>query len=451
MTSNKNQDYRSLYREKLTSARQAVSVVRSGDWIDYGWCINTPQLLDQALAERYQELTDVKLRGGVLLRRPAVTSVPEAPRHFIWNSWHMTGVERKILADGGAFYCPMRYSELPRLYLETLSPIRAAFVQTTPMDREGWFHFGPGVSHLPQVCQRAEYVFVEVNRNLPCCPAKGVGGVHISQVAGVVEGQNPSLGQLSAGQPTETDCQIARRVVGEIPNGACLQLGIGTMPSAVGHMIAQSDLKDLGVHTELYVDAFAEIARTGKMTGQHKGIDHGLQIYTFAAGSQGLYDYLEHNPICRAACVDYTNNASVIAQLDNFISINSAVHVDLFGQVNAESVGTCHISGAGGQLDFLLGAYLSKGGKSFICLPATFTGPDGQMQSRILPTLPPGSIVTDTRPVVQYLVTEYGMVNLKGTSTWERAERIISIAHPDAREDLICQAEKMGIWRRTNR
>ena len=223
------------------------------------------------------------------------------------------------------------------------------------------------------------------------------------------------------------------------------------MPNTIGAMIAQSDLKDLSVHTEMYVDGFVDIAAAGKITGRHKNLDKGRQVYAFAAGTQKLYDYVNRNPDVMAAPVDYTNDVRVIGQIDNFISINNAVDLDLFGQVNAESAGLKHISGTGGQLDFVMGAYLSKGGKSFICLSSTVTGKDGTMKSRIVPTLTNGSICTDPRSCVHYIVTEYGMVNLKGLSTWERAEALISIAHPDFREQLIADAEKMGIWRRSNK
>lgn len=363
----------------------------------------------------------------------------------------MSGVERKMISDGATFYNPMRYSELPRFYRENVEPIRAAFFQVSPMDSQGWFTFGPNSSHMTALCEKAEYVFVEVNHNMPRCLGGAENGIHISQVSGVVYGTCQELGQLGSAAPTEVDQAVAKLIVEQIPNGACLQLGIGGMPNAVGSMIAQSDLKDLGVHTEMYVDAFVDIAMAGKITGSKKALNRGMQVYAFGAGTQKLYDYLDDNISCMAAPVDYTNDVRVVAQLDNFISINNAVDVDLFGQVNAESAGTKHISGAGGQLDFVMGAYLSNGGKSFICLSSTVKGKDGSVQSRIRPTLTNGSIVTDTRANLHYLVTEYGMVNLKGTSTWERAERIISVAHPDFREGLIKDAEKMGIWRRSNK
>lgn len=444
-------DYKKLYQEKLITPERAVQVVQSGDWVDYGWCTGTPRALDKALAARYQELTDVKIRGGILFEKPAVFQVPDAAEHFTWNSWHMSGVERKMAGEGTTFYNPMRYSELPRFYRESLEPIKAAMFQVSLMDEFGYFSFGPNASHLKAVCEQAQVVIVEVNANMPRCLGGFEECIHISQVNYIVEGGNPPMWEMGAAVPTQVDKTVAGLIVAQIPNGACLQLGIGGMPNAVGTMLAQSDLKDLGVHTEMYVDAFVDLAKAGKLTGRYKNIDKGRQTYAFGAGTQKLYNYLHQNPACLSAPVDYTNDVRVIAQLDNFISINNAVDVDLFGQVNAESAGTRHISGAGGQLDFVMGAYLSPGGKSFICLASTMKDKDGTLHSRIRPTLSPGSIVTDTRANIQYLVTEYGIVNLKGTSTWQRAERIISIAHPDFREELIKQAEQMKIWRRSNK
>ena len=445
-------NYLEQYQSKLTTAEEAVKIVQSGDWVDFGWCTITPEALDQALAARYAELYDVKVRGGVLFHKPAIMSVPDVAEHFTWNSWHMSGVERKMMAEGATFYAPMRYSELPRFYRENVEPIHVAMFQVSPMDRQGYFTFGPSASHLQAVCERAEHIIVEVNPNIPRCLGGKENAIHVDQVSMIVEHESP-IGQLPAGGPaTPVDEAVARLIVEEIPNGACLQLGIGGMPNAVGSLIAQSDLKDLGVHTEMYVDGFVDMAMAGKLTGANKAVDRFRQTYAFAAGSQKLYDYLNDNPACMAAPVDYTNDVRVVAQLDQFMSINNAVDVDLFGQVNAESAGIKHISGAGGQLDFVMGAYLSRGGKSFICCSSTFRDKKtGQLESRIKPTLDNGSIVTDTRANTHWLVTEYGKVNLKGASTWERAEKIISIAHPDFRDQLIADAGKMGIWRRSNR
>lgn len=441
------------YQQKLTSAEAAVKAVKSGDWVDYGWCACTANALDKALAARADELEDVKVRGGILMHRPAIADVAEGGRRFTWNSWHMSGVERKMMKEGAAYYTPIRYSELPRYYRENLPAIDVAMFQVAPMDNHGFFNFGPNASHMAAMCERAKVIIVEVNKNVPYCMGGYQNGVHISDVSMIVEGENPAMEQMGgAANPSEVDLAVARLVMEEIPDGACLQLGIGSMPGAVGKMIAESDLKDLGVHTEMYVDAFVDMSLAGKITGQRKNFDKGRQTYAFGAGTQRLYDFLDSNPECLNAPVDYCNDITRVSQLDNFISINGAVDIDLFGQVSSESSGVHHISGAGGQMDFVMGAYLSKGGKSFICCSSSVMDKKtGQLTSRIRPTMLPGTITTATRTNLHYLVTEYGKVNVKGLTTWERAEALIGIAHPQFREELIQDAEKMGIWRRSNK
>ncbi len=445
------EEFLGMYQSKLTTAEEAVKVIKSGDWVDYGFCNTHPHVLDEALARRAPELEDVKVRGGIALWKPAIFDIEEPAKHIIYNSHHTGGFERKHIDTGACFYEPMRYSELPRYYYDHINPPDVALIQVGPMDKHGYFNFGVSASHMKAICDTAKILIVEVNQNMPRCLGGFGESVHITDVDMIVEGRNDPMGQMLSAPPTEIDKAVAKQVVERIPNGACLQLGIGGMPNAVGMLLCDSDLKDMSVHTEMYVEAFVDLSLCGKISGANKSIDHGRQTYSFAAGSQRVYDFLDDNRMCMAAPVSYVNDIRTIASIDNFMSINNAVDIDLYGQVSSETSGIRHISGAGGQQDFVLGAYLSNGGKSFICLSSTFKKKDGTLASRIRPTLAEGSIVTDTRVNTMYVVTEYGCVNLKGLSSWERAEALISIAHPDFREELIQAAQKQKIWYHSNK
>ena len=445
------EEFLGMYQSKLTTAEEAVKVIKSGDWVDYGFCNTHPHVLDEALARRAPELEDVKVRGGIALWKPAIFDIEEPAKHIIYNSHHTGGFERKHIDTGACFYEPMRYSELPRYYYDHINPPDVALIQVGPMDKHGYFNFGVSASHMKAICDTAKILIVEVNQNMPRCLGGFGESVHITDVDMIVEGRNDPMGQMLSAPPTEIDKAVAKQVVERIPNGACLQLGIGGMPNAVGMLLCESDLKDMSVHTEMYVEAFVDLSLCGKISGANKSIDHGRQTYSFAAGSQRVYDFLDDNRMCMAAPVSYVNDIRTIASIDNFMSINNAVDIDLYGQVSSETSGIRHISGAGGQQDFVLGAYLSNGGKSFICLSSSFKKKDGTLASRIRPTLAEGSIVTDTRVNTMYVVTEYGCVNLKGLSSWERAEALISIAHPDFREELIQAAQKQKIWYHSNK
>ena len=444
-------DYTEEYNKKLTTPDEAVKCIKSGDWVDYGWAACTADVLDEALAKRMPLLENVNLRGGLLVRKPKIFDVENAKEHFTWNSWFMSAHERHVVKDGFVYFNPLRYSELPYFIHESLNPADVALMQVAPMDKHGYFSFGPVTSHMLDVVETAKTVIIEVNPTIPRC--LGVReAVHISQVDMIVENKvRPMPTAPKAGEPSEIDRRIAEMIVKEIPNGACLQLGIGGMPNAVGMLIGDSDLQDLSVHTEMYVDAFVELTKKGKITGKYKKIQPGKQVYAFASGSRELMDFLDDNPGLMNMPVNYVNDIGVISSIDNFISINNMVDLDLYGQVNAESAGFKQISGSGGQLDFVMGAYLSRGGKSFLACTSTFKDKNGRIQSRIRPILAPGSCVTDTRANTMYLATEYGMFNCKGKSTWQRAEGIIGIAHPDFRDQLIAEAEKMGIWRQSNK
>lgn len=439
--------YEQEYRSKCVSADEAVKVVRDGDWIEFAWAASVPGLLDEALARRKDELHNVNLRGGVLISPVACIDCDPTQEHFRWNSWHLGGRERKLVQKGLAYYIPLKYSELPRYLRENIQTDVVA-IQVAPMDEHGYFSFGVSVSHYAAAIERARAVIVEVNEDMPRTQGGYDHVVHISKVDYVVEGGHRGLPILPSAAASDLDRQIAGFVLPEITDGCCIQLGIGGMPNALGQMIAASDLKDLGIHTEMFVDGFVDMVEAGKVTGMCKQLDRGKIVWAFAAGTQKMYDFLHNNPSLAAYPVDYTNHPFIASQNNKLISINSALEIDLTGQVCSESAGASMISGAGGQLDFVEAAYNSKGGKSFICLPSTYKDKDGQTHSRIKGLMTLGSAITDTRPTVHYVVTEYGKVNLKGLATWQRAEALISIAHPDFRNELIEEAKKLNIWRK---
>ena len=275
--------------------------------------------------------------------------------------------------------------------------------------------------------------------------------IHISEVDVVVEGEHKPLAQLPVPPATEIDEKIASLLLPHIPDGATIQLGIGGMPNSVGKLMAESDLKDLGMHTELLSDGFVDLYEAGKLTNSRKTLHRGKGVFGIALGSQRLYDWVGENQGLLSFPMDYVNQPSVMAQMENMISINNCIAIDLYGQVSSESAGTRHISGTGGQLDFSTGAYDAPGGKGFICMTSSYRDKTGNLKSRILPKFTEGDIITTPRTQAFYIVTEYGIVNLAGRSTWERAELLISLAHPDFRDELIAAADKQKIWRNSNR
>ena len=437
------------YTKKLVKPEEAVKVVRSGDWVEYGQFAVQAVVLDRALAARKGELRDVKIRATTrAFGIPEVVKADPTAEHFAYHNLHFSGIDRKLHDQGLCWFVPILYHEVPRYYRENCE-LDVAMLPVAPMDRHGFFNFSLSNSHARAICDKAKTVIVEVNPNLPVCLGGKEEAIHISEVDLITEA-DWKIPELPSAQPSEVDRKIATLIMDELEDGSCIQLGIGGMPNAVGSMIARSDLKDLGIHTEMFCDSMVEMAEAGRLTGSRKATDRGKIVYTFCLGTRTSYEFLDRNPMCASYPVNYTNDPFVIAQNDRFVAINNCVEIDLFGQVCSESSGTRHISGTGGQVDFTYGAYRSKGGKAFLCLSSTFDK-KGTTVSRIKPLLTEGAIVTDPRALVSYVVTEFGIVNLKGKSTWERAEALISIAHPDFRDELVRDAEKMGIWKRGNR
>jgi acyl-CoA hydrolase len=303
----------------------------------------------------------------------------------------------------------------------------------------------------PAHLEKARTIIVEINTQNPRCLGGRGELLHISQVDHVIEGANRPLFELQPAPTGPVDAEIAAHVMSLMEDGATIQLGIGGLPNTVGALIAKSDLRDLGVHTEMLADSYVDMYEAGRVTNRKKTLDRGKMTYTFAMGTKRLYDFLDDNPACSIYPVSYTNDPDIICQNDKVIAINNAIEVDLFSQVASESAGPRQISGTGGQLDFIFGAFKSNGGKGLICLSSTITKKDGTLASRIVPTLPAATIVTCPRSMVHYVVTEYGAVQLKGKSVWARAEALIGIAHPSFRDALVKQAEAMGVWKRSNR
>jgi butyryl-CoA:acetate CoA-transferase len=443
-------DYQAEYKRKLTTADEAVKIVKSGDWIDLG-CFNSKvEALDAALARRKDELTNVYVRtssakGGV----PKVAEVDPERKHFIVNSSHLSTVERHLSDKNLCTYIPILYHEQPGYYGDHVET-DVYFLGVAPMDKHGYFNLGPQVSHeLEEIRTTKKALIVEVNPKMPVVYGNQEA-VHINDVTMIVEHES-DLYVIPPIPATETDIKIANLLVEQLRDGDCLQLGIGGMPNTVGTLIADAGLKDLGGHSEMFCSAFVDLIEKGVMNGKKKNVDKYKVVSSFSLGDQRTYDFLDRNPGVFFHSVSYVNNPAVVASIDNMVAINNCVEVDLTGQVCSESAGTRMISGGGGQWDFTFGVYHSKGGRAYICMNSTTKAKDGTLISRIKPVLTPGAVCTVTRAMVHYLVTEYGIVFLKFQSLWQRAESIISIAHPDFRDDLIKEAEKQGIWIRSNK
>lgn len=438
------------YKRKLKTPEEAVKLVKDGDWVDYSVGIGFPVLLDAALAKRKDELRDIKIRGSLAMQPIQAVEQDRERRTFTYNSWHCSGYERKLCDEGLCNYIPMIFRNMASYYRRYLT-VNVAMISVAPTDSKGFFNFSMVNCTTRAILDAADLIILEVNEHMPRVYGGQEDCIHISEVDVVVEGEHKPLAQLPVPPATEIDEKIASLLLPHIPDGATIQLGIGGMPNSVGKLMAESDLKDLGMHTELLSDGFVDLYEAGKLTNSRKTLHRGKGVFGIALGSQRLYDWVGENQGLLSFPMDYVNQPSVMAQMENMISINNCIAIDLYGQVSSESAGTRHISGTGGQLDFSTGAYDSPGGKGFICMTSSYRDKAGNLKSRILPKFTEGDIITTPRTQAFYIVTEYGIVNLAGRSTWERAELLISLAHPDFRDELIAAADKQKIWRNSNR
>ena len=409
-------DYRALYREKLRTPEEAVRLV---------------------------------IRNAISML--PVATVENDPGHsFTYNLWHCSGLDRKYLDRGMAYHTPMLFRHCGSYYRKGYAPVDVAMVTVAPMDEQGFFSFGLTNCAMQELLEAAKTIVLEVNPSMPVTRGVESGRIHIRDVDCVVECDRP-VPTVSSPAASEPDRRIAAHILPFITSGATLQLGIGGIPNAIGTLIAESDVKDLGMHTELMSDGYLDLYRAGKITNRYKPLHRGKGIFSICSGSRELYDFLDRNEEILTAPMRYVNSPETIRQLDDFVSINGCIAVDLYGQVSSESSGTRQISGTGGQLDFITGALEAEHGRAFLTMHATFTDKAGRVHSRILPRFTEGDIITTPRTQAPAIVTEYGIAMLPGKSTWQRAEALIGIAHPDFREELIRAAEAQKIWRRSSK
>ncbi|HEY9157686.1 acetyl-CoA hydrolase/transferase family protein [Candidatus Binatus sp.] len=431
--------YQGELKRKKVSADEAAARVKSGDWVEYGFGLGQPDLFDRALAERVRKLKRVKIRGCLAMRPRAAAEADPEQRHLVYLSWYFSGLERKMYDRGLAHHIPMNFGEAPDTY-RRLIDVDVAVLKTAPMDEHGFFNFGPSVTYHKAISERARTMIVETDASMPY--VFGIeNAVHINDVEFVLDAGASAMPELKYPAANAVDQKVAQLIAPEISSGACIQIGIGAMPNAVCELLAAAPIKDLGIHTEMFVDSLVSLYQAGKVTGAHKATNRYQMAYTFAAGSKRMYDFLDRNAACFAGSVDYTNLPHRIMLNDCVISICNAAQIDLTGQACSESAGIRQISGTGGQLQFVRGARDSRGGKSFLCLASTHERA-GRRASRIVARIDDSNIVTTPRSDVMYVVTEYGMVNLKGKSVPERARALISIAHPDFREELELKARE---------
>lgn len=411
---------------QYTTAEEAIKVVRSGDSLLWPCVVGAPELLIQALVKRAPELRDVRITH-MYTEGYADYVLPEYANSFHLNSFFVGGNVRKATQMGFADYIPCSLSDSARIIRDGLQPVDVLLLTVSEPDEEGYVSLGTSVDCMIAALEKAKYIIAQVNKNMPMCygdarfPASKINAFVRHDVP-LLEAEFPPL--------TEQDVAIGKHVAALVPDGATLQIGIGSIPNAV--LTQLGNHKHLGIHSEMFSDGVLPLIEQGVIDGSCKKIDIGKHVATFLKGTQKLYDYVHKNPDVLMQDVAYTNNAAIIAQNPKVVGINSAIQIDLTGQVCADSIGTKIFSGSGGQLDFMLGAAASEGGVPIVALPSI----TAKGVSKIVPTLSEGAGVVTPRGIVHWVVTEFGAVNLFGKPMQERARLLTSIAHPTVREEL---------------
>ena len=424
-------NWQKKYRSKVSTSQEAVSKVKSGQRVFIGSGAAEPQLLVKALSARGPELADTQITH-ILTLGVAPYADPKLEDGFRHNALFIGPNVREAVAEGRADFTPVFLSEVPRLFRRGKMPIDVALIQVSPPDEHGYCSYGVSVDVTKAGAESARHVVAEINPNMP--RTLGDCFIHIDHIDTLVPSDVPIL-EVPAGKIDKVAKRIGQHIAGLIQDGSTLQLGIGTIPDAVLSCLGEK--KDLGIHSEMLSDGVIDLVESGVINGSRKNIHNGKIVVSFVLGTRRLYDFVDNNPMCEFHPSEFTNDPFRIAQNDRVVAINSALQVDLTGQVCADSLGTYFYSGIGGQVDFIRGASRSHQGRPIIALPSTAAG--GKV-SRIAPTLTPGAGVVTSRGDVHYVVTEYGVADLHGKTIRERAMALIHIAHPDHREQLMTEA-----------
>lgn len=411
---------------KILSAQEAVAIVNSGNRVFIQGAAMTPIKLIDALCERYNELTDVEILQIHTEGNAKYTEEPYSEAFSI-NSCFVAGNVRSAVNSNKGAYIPIFLSEIHNLFRRNLLPLDVAFIQVSPPDKHGYCSLGVSLDITLPAIQTAKKVIAQINPKVPRTHGDGI--IHSSQIDAAIEVDEPIFASTISA-PTQIEQQIGMHVASLIEDGATLQMGIGGIPNVV--LSNLKNHKNLGIHTEMFSDGILPLVKSGVITGKNKEIKTGKLVTCFAIGTPDLYDFIDDNPIIHFKEAAYTNDTAIIRQNPKVTAINSAIEIDLTGQVCADTIGKYQFSGVGGQMDFIRGAALSEGGKPIIAMPSiTKNG-----ISKIVPFLKEGAGVTTTRAHVHYIATEYGVVNLYGKNLKQRAKELISIAHPDHREQL---------------
>lgn len=423
------------YKKKLCTAAEAVKHIKNGDTVFLAHCVGEPPALVDAMVANAEQYENVEIKHMVSLGKGAYAA-PDMEKHFKANVIFASANVRGALEEGRADFTPVFFHEVPKLIREGKLKCDVALAQVTPPDENGNCSLGTSVDYTWQAIKTAKTVIVQVNEQMP----KTFGHqVNVDDFDYIVEASSP-LFELKQAKISEVEEKIGRYCASLIEDGSTLQLGIGGIPDAV--MLFLDDKKDLGIHSEMISDGTLALYEKGVITGKHKSLDPGKMTITFLMGTKKLYDFVNNNPEVIVRTVDYTNHPAVIMKQYKMVSINSAIQVDLQGQVVADSIGLRQFSGVGGQVDFVRGTAMAEDGKAIIAIPSVTIKKDGSMISKIVAFVDHGAAITTSRNDVDYVVTEYGIAPLKGKSLRERARNLINIAHPGVRDELAVEFEK---------